>query len=223
MYGEVVQGVDGASLRVRAHGAQAAPRRERRRRPRPPKTSRELIETYLQAIFRERTGEPFPQDAARAAPARHRGRSSSPGRARAPRSTGTPYEIPDDLGTAVNVGRMVFGNKDEGSGDRRLLHPQPVHRRDRAVRRVPVNAQGEDVVAGIRTPEPIDAMAQLMPEALRGARSRRCERLERHYRDMQDIEFTIEDGHLYLLQTRVGKRTAAAAVKIGRRRWSTRA
>ena len=94
-----------------------------------------------------------------------------------------------------------------------LLHPQPRHRREEALRRVLTNAQGEDVVAGVRTPMPISPDGGEVPEAFEQFENV-CKLLENHYRDMQDMEFTVENGKLYMLQTRNGKRTPAAALKI---------
>jgi pyruvate,orthophosphate dikinase len=123
------------------------------------------------------------------------------------------YQIPDSWGTAVNVQAMVFGNlgencatgvaftRDPSSGDRRLYGE------------FLLNAQGEDVVAGIRTPNPIAELKDALPKAALELR-RVCKSLERHYRDMQDVEFTIENGKLWMLQTRNGKRTGFAAVRI---------
>jgi pyruvate,orthophosphate dikinase len=121
--------------------------------------------------------------------------------------------IPDDLGTAVNVQTMVFGNKGEDSGTGVAFTRNPSTGENQGYGDFLTNAQGEDVVAGIRITEPLDAMGQHFPE---------CHRqlldvmglLERHYRDMCDIEFTIEQGRLFILQTRVGKRTAIAALRM---------
>ena len=124
------------------------------------------------------------------------------------------YDIPDDLGTAVNVVQMVFGNKGDTSGTGVCFTRDPSTGERRLYGEFLVNAQGEDVVAGIRTPEPIERMRELLPDAYARADRRRSSALEEHYRDMQDIEFTVEDGTLYLLQTRTGKRTAQAALRI---------
>jgi pyruvate, orthophosphate dikinase len=121
--------------------------------------------------------------------------------------------IPDTLGTAVNVVAMVFGNMGDDSGTGVAFTRNPSTGERKFYGEFLVNAQGEDVVAGIRTPLDIDAMAQRLPEAYRELLATE-ERLERHFREMQDIEFTVERGKLYLLQTRTGKRTAAAAVRI---------
>ncbi len=121
--------------------------------------------------------------------------------------------IPDDLGTAVNVVSMVFGNLGEDSGTGVAFTRNPSTGERKFYGEFLVNAQGEDVVAGIRTPLSIDEMAQRLPGAYKELLATQ-DRLERHYREMQDIEFTVERGKLYLLQTRTGKRTAAAAVRI---------
>ncbi|MDI3534413.1 MAG: pyruvate, orthophosphate dikinase [Thermosediminibacterales bacterium] len=121
--------------------------------------------------------------------------------------------IPDHLGTAVNVQTMVFGNMGEDSGTGVAFTRNPSTGENTLYGEFLVNAQGEDVVAGIRTPLPIKQLETIMPDVFNQFKSV-CELLEKHYRDMQDIEFTIERGKLYLLQTRTGKRTAAAAVKI---------
>ncbi len=121
--------------------------------------------------------------------------------------------IPDDLGTAVSVCSMVFGNMGETSGTGVAFTRDPSTGERAFFGEFLVNAQGEDVVAGIRTPLPIAAMAERLPEAYRELVEVQG-RLERHYREMQDLEFTVERGRLYLLQTRTGKRSAAAAVRI---------
>ena len=122
-------------------------------------------------------------------------------------------KIPDDLGTAVNVQTMVFGNKGDDSGTGVAFTRNPS-----TGERVPygdflTNAQGEDVVAGIRITEPLAAMADDFPECYRQLLDVLA-RLELHYRDMCDIEFTVEQGRLFMLQTRVGKRTALAALRM---------
>jgi pyruvate, orthophosphate dikinase len=122
-------------------------------------------------------------------------------------------EIPESLGTAVNVVAMVFGNLGDDSGTGVAFTRDPSTGEKRFYGEFLVNAQGEDVVAGIRTPLPIDQMAARLPGAYAELLDTQ-QRLETHYRDMQDIEFTVERGSLYLLQTRTGKRTAAAAIRI---------
>ena len=116
------------------------------------------------------------------------------------------------LGTAVNVQTMVFGNMGDGCGTGVAFTRNPATGENVFYGEYLMNAQGEDVVAGIRTPQPISTLKDVMPAAFDELLSIRAT-LEQHYRDMQDIEFTIEDGHLYMLQTRTGKRTAAAAVR----------
>jgi pyruvate,orthophosphate dikinase len=122
-------------------------------------------------------------------------------------------KIPDDLGTAVNVVTMVFGNMGDDSGTGVAFTRDPNTGEKVLYGEYLTNAQGEDVVAGIRTAPKIAQMQQDMPEVY-GEFQRIGERLEKHYRDVQDLEFTIERGRLYMLQTRSAKRTAAAAVKI---------
>ena len=122
-------------------------------------------------------------------------------------------EIPYDWGTAVNVQAMVFGNSGENSGTGVAFTRNPATGEKALFGEYLINAQGEDVVAGIRTPSPIAHLAEQMPEVYAQFVDI-ATKLENHYRDMQDMEFTIEDGHLYMLQTRNGKRTAAAALKI---------
>ena len=209
MYGEVVQGVDAhrfeqalADLK-RARGVQQDVELDA-------DDLRELVRTF-NGIYEEDTGAPFPQDA----------------RAQLTRSVRAVFEswdtpraqvyrrahrIPDDLGTAVNVVQMVFGNKGDGSGTGVAFTRDPSTGEPGLYGEFLADAQGEDVVAGIRTPEPLNAMEERLPEAFAQLRDT-MDRLERHYRDVQDIEFTVEDGRLFLLQTRSAKRTAAAALK----------
>jgi len=123
------------------------------------------------------------------------------------------YKIPDYLGTAVNVVTMVFGNIGEDSGTGVAFTRDPSTGERKLFGEFLFNAQGEDVVAGIRTPLKIDDLKRRYPE-IYNKLVEIAEKLERHYRDMQDIEFTVERGKLYMLQTRAGKRTAQAAVKI---------
>jgi len=125
------------------------------------------------------------------------------------------HQIPEDLGTAVNVVAMVFGNMGEDSGTGVAFTRDPSTGERTFYGEFLVDAQGEDVVAGIRTPLAIAEMADRLPDAYRELMATQ-ERLERHFRDMQDLEFTVERGKLYLLQARTGKRTAAAAVRIAR-------
>jgi pyruvate, orthophosphate dikinase len=162
-------------------------------------------------VYERETGQDFPQDAReqlhRAITAVFESWNSS--RAQVYRNM---YGIPDDLGTAVNVVQMVFGNKGDDSATGVCFTRDPSTGEQGVYGEYLVNAQGEDVVAGTRTPQPLAELQERMPAAYdqlletMGA-------LERHYRDMQDIEFTIEQERLYLLQTRTAKRTAAAAIK----------
>ena len=121
--------------------------------------------------------------------------------------------IPHDLGTAVNVQAMVFGNSDQASGTGVVFTRNPASGEHQLFGEFLLNAQGEDVVAGIRTPEPIAALETALSQAY-AAFQDYAKILENHYKDMQDIEFTIEKGKLYILQTRNGKRTAKASLKI---------
>ena len=168
----------------------------------------------FRAIYEAETGEPFPQD-----PQVQLSRSieavfqswNTP-RARTYRRE---YHIADDLGTAVNVVQMVFGNMGDDSATGVAFTRNPSTGEPELYGEYLRNAQGEDVVAGIRTPQPLAEMESELPESFRQLADT-MHLLERHYREMQDIEFTIERGTLYLLQTRTGKRTAAAALKVAR-------
>ena len=171
---------------------------------------KELADTF-KAIYAEEAGHPFSADArlqlGRAVRAVFD--SWDTPRAQVYRRVN---EIPDDIGTAVNIVQMVFGNKGEGSGTGVCFTRNPSTGERGLYGEFLANAQGEDVVAGIRTPEPLVRMQEALPTAYVQLLDT-MERLEQHYRDMQDIEFTVEDGKLYLLQTRTAKRTAAAALK----------
>ena len=123
------------------------------------------------------------------------------------------YGISDSLGTAVNVQSMVFGNSGNDSGTGVAFTRNPANGENKLFGEFLVNAQGEDIVAGIRTPQPISEMADAFPEVY-AQFEKIANTLENHYKDMQDMEFTVEDRKLYMLQTRNGKRTAAAAVKV---------
>src|SRR5712691_2477192 len=123
------------------------------------------------------------------------------------------HRIPDDWGTAVNVQAMVFGNRGEDSGTGVVFTRDPSTGEKYLYGEFLQNAQGEDVVAGIRDPQHISALRRLMPQVY-DELVEVCQRLERHFGDMQDIEFTVQEGTLYLLQTRTAKRTAPAAVRV---------
>jgi pyruvate,orthophosphate dikinase len=209
MYGEVVDGVDGH----RFEQALGDLKRERGVQQDVDLTAEDLaqlIETF-KAIYQQETGDDFPQDAReqlrRAVLAVFQSWQNP--RAQVYRRT---YGIADDIGTAVNVVQMVFGNKGERSATGVCFTRDPSTGEASLYGEYLVNAQGEDVVAGIRTPQPIEEMRARLPEAYDQLMDTMA-RLEQHYRDMQDIEFTIEEGALYILQTRSAKRTAAAALK----------
>ncbi|MBI2526727.1 MAG: pyruvate, phosphate dikinase [Candidatus Rokubacteria bacterium] len=123
------------------------------------------------------------------------------------------HRLPDDWGTAVTVMAMVFGNLGETSGTGVCFTRDPSTGERRFFGEFLINAQGEDVVAGIRTPEPVSALERRLPKVYAQLVTIK-DRLEKHYRDMQDIEFTVQEGRLFILQTRSGKRTAAAAVRV---------
>jgi pyruvate,orthophosphate dikinase len=121
--------------------------------------------------------------------------------------------IPDDLGTAINVQVMVYGNLGKNSGTGVAFTRNPSNGKDERFGEYLLQAQGEDVVAGIRTPKPIAELKKEMPKIYKEF-DEICEKLEKHYKDVQDIEFTIQEGKFYMLQTRTGKRTGVAAAKI---------
>jgi len=209
MYGEVVEGIDGQ----RFEQALADLKRERHAQQDVDLTADDLarlVETF-KAIYRQETGDDFPQDPREQLRRAVLGvfQSWDNPRAQVYRRT---YGIPDDLGTAVNVVQMVFGNKGERSATGVCFTRDPSTGEKGVYGEYLVNAQGEDVVAGIRTPQPVEQMREILPEAYDQLIDTMA-RLERHYRDMQDVEFTVEDGRLYMLQTRSAKRTAAAAIK----------
>jgi pyruvate, orthophosphate dikinase len=210
MFGKIVLGIDGEVFE-----AELEKLRHERGVATDPELSAsdlaELVETFKGTVKRE-AGVDFPQDpkeqlryAIEAVFKSWNGKRARDYR----RFEG----IPDDLGTAVNVQAMVFGNKGDDSGTGVAFTRDPATGENRPYGDFLRNAQGEDVVAGIRDVEKLDAMAEHFPEChvqlLDAMRT-----LEQHYRDMCDIEFTIEQGRLFLLQTRVGKRTAAAALRM---------
>jgi pyruvate,orthophosphate dikinase len=209
MYGETVDGIDGH----RFEDELSKLKRERGVDQDVDLTDEDLAELVarFRAIYEEETGRPFAQDAReqlrRAVEAVFQ--SWNTPRAQVYRRA---HDIPDDLGTAVNVVQMVFGNKGEGSATGVAFTRDPSTGEPGIFGEFLVNAQGEDVVAGIRTPEPLGRMEDVLPDAFSQFVDT-TRRLEEHYRDMQDIEFTVEEGTLYLLQTRTAKRTAAAALR----------
>jgi pyruvate, orthophosphate dikinase len=209
MYGEVVEGIAG-HLFEDALSKLKADRGAAQDVDLSAEDLASLVETYKQ-IYERETGGPFPQNArdqlARAVSAVFQSWENP--RAHVYRRA---HHIPDDLGTAVNVVQMVFGNKGEQSGTGVAFTRDPSTGEQGLYGEFLADAQGEDVVAGIRTPEPLAEMQKALPDAFEQLTDT-MRRLEEHYRDVQDIEFTVEDGELYLLQTRTAKRTAAAALK----------
>jgi len=171
----------------------------------------DLCETYKR-IYKDRTGKDFPQDPKKQLQMSINAVFGSWNNKRA-RDYRKLYNIPEDWGTAVNVQAMVFGNSGDKSGTGVAFTRSPSTGENTFFGEFLINAQGEDVVAGIRTPLSIDSMGQTFPEAADKLRNI-AKRLEKHYRDMLDLEFTIQDETLYMLQSRVGKRTAASAIKI---------
>ena len=210
MFGKIVKGIDGdlfeealTEAKEKA-GVRSDPELS-------PAQLQELVEAFKD-IFRKETGEEFPEDPKqqlRAAVEAVFASWNTP-RAVAYRRV---EKIPDDLGTAVNVQMMAFGNMGEGSGTGVAFTRNPITGEKELYGDFLSNAQGEDVVAGIRDTEPISALGRHMPEVYAQFEDY-AHKLEQHYRDVQDLEFTIERGKLYMLQTRNAKRTGEAAVNI---------
>jgi len=171
-----------------------------------------LVVEAFKGLVRRKTGKPFPQDPREQLTMARNAvfRSWNNPRAREYRRI---YDIPDSIGTAVNVQMMVFGNTGNRSGTGVGFTRNPATGEHKFFGEFLINAQGEDVVAGIRTPQPISQLARVMPKAYAQLRQITT-RLEKHYKDIQDFEFTIQDDQLYMLQTRSGKRTGYAAVVI---------
>ena len=209
MYGEVVDGID-AHRFEQALTELKAGRGASQDVDLTAEDLAELIETFKR-IYHEATGSDFPQDAREQLERAVRAVFDSWETPRA-QVYRRAHGIPDDLGTAVNVVQMVFGNKGDDSGTGVAFTRDPATGESGLYGEFLPNAQGEDVVAGIRTPQPLERMEKVMPDAFQQLLDT-MRRLEEHYRDVQDIEFTVEDRELYLLQTRSAKRTAAAAVK----------
>jgi pyruvate,orthophosphate dikinase len=209
MYGQVVDGVDGHLF----EDALSKLKAERGAAQDVDLSAEDLVELVerFKDIYQTETGGPFPQDAREQLSRAVRAvfESWENPRAQVYRKA---HHIPDDLGTAVNVVQMVFGNKGDRSGTGVAFTRDPSTGRPGLYGEFLADAQGEDVVAGIRTPQPLAEMQQHLPDAFEEL-TKTMRRLEEHYRDMQDIEFTVEDDKLYLLQTRSAKRTAAAALK----------
>ncbi|MFO0773442.1 MAG: pyruvate, phosphate dikinase [Nitrospiraceae bacterium] len=175
------------------------------------KALRELVESFKELIKHD-TGHDFPDDPVEQLRMATNAVFSSWYGARAI-TYRKLYSIPDTWGTAVNVVAMVFGNMGDTSGTGVSFTRDPATGEAKFFGECLMNAQGEDVVAGIRTPFPVTQLAKLLPDAYRDLETT-YKRLEKHYRDMLDLEFTIQEGKLYMLQTRVGKRTGIAAVRI---------
>ncbi len=210
MFGKTVKGIDGDKFE---HALQQV-KKEAKVKTDPeltPPYLRKLVERYL-AIYKDATGHNFPDDPVvqlrEAIEAVFR--SWNTDRAKTYRRL---ERIPDDLGTAVNVQMMVFGNMGRTSGTGVAFTRNPISGKKELYGDYLANAQGEDVVAGVRDTEPIKALKRHMPKVYAEFEGY-ARKLEKHYRDVQDLEFTIERGKLYMLQTRSAKRTGEAAVNI---------
>ena len=210
MFGKIVKGIDGdlfeealSEAKARA-GVKTDPELK-------PDQLRELVQDF-RAIYRRHTGQDFPEDPETQLRAAIEAvfASWNTDRAIAYRRM---EKIPDDLGTAVNVQMMAFGNMGDGSGTGVAFTRNPITGQKELYGDYLANAQGEDVVAGIRATEPIGALSTRLPEVGRQFQEY-ADKLEKHYRDVQDLEFTVERGRLYMLQTRSAKRTGEAAVNI---------
>ncbi|MBA3654210.1 MAG: pyruvate, phosphate dikinase, partial [Actinobacteria bacterium] len=210
MYGRIVQGIDGERFEHLLETAKewdgvtedAAVSAD---------TLRRLVLRF-QDVVRQETGKPFPQDPAEQLRGAVEAVFSS---WNGPRAIAyrVRERISHDLGTAVNVQTMVFGNRDDNSGTGVGFTRDPATGENTPYGDFLVNAQGEDVVAGIRNTETLDDLAKKFPKIHKELLAI-FDRLEKHYRDMCDTEFTIEQGKLWMLQTRVGKRTGAAALRM---------
>ncbi|OGT30583.1 MAG: pyruvate, phosphate dikinase [Gammaproteobacteria bacterium RBG_16_51_14] len=172
---------------------------------------KKVVEKFKQVVHAER-GESFPQDPRKQLEMSIKAVFNSWHNERATLYRKL-YDIRGLLGTAVNVQSMVFGNTGESSATGVCFTRNPATGENKFYGEFLVNAQGEDVVAGIRTPDPISKLNEIMPDAYQELLAIR-KKLENHFRDMQDMEFTIEEGHLFMLQTRNGKRTAESSLRI---------
>ncbi len=210
MFGKTVKGIDGEKFE---HALQEAKKKAgvKTDPDLKPEQLRPLVARFL-SIYKEETGRDFPTDPVEqlrdAIDAVFK--SWNTDRAKTYRRM---ERIPDDLGTAVNVQMMVFGNMGETSGTGVAFTRNPITGGKELYGDYLANAQGEDVVAGVRDTEPINALKRHMPKVY-AQFERYARQLEKHYRDVQDLEFTIERGKLYMLQTRSAKRTGEAAVNI---------
>ena len=208
LFGKIVLGVDGEKFE---HVMNEAKGKDRQDTDLTADELMQIAETF-KTIIKEDTGTDFPEDpyeqlrmAITAVFNSWMGRRAVDYR--------RVYKIPDTLGTGVNVQMMVFGNMGNDSATGVAFTRNPATGEDELYGEYLVNAQGEDVVAGIRTPKPLSKLREEMPEVYQQF-SEIAKMLERHYKDVQDVEFTIERGKLWMLQTRNGKRTGMAAVKI---------
>jgi len=209
MYGDVVLGVDHKVFEAALEKSRIRASVELDTHL-PAESLKQLCSTYKRIIKKE--GKRFPQDPMEQLKTAIAAVFDSWNTARA-KSYRRINDIPDDLYTAVNVQMMVYGNRNEDSFTGVAFTRNPSTGKKELFGEYLQNAQGEDVVAGIRTPKPVAQLKKEYPAHYRDLADC-CRTLERHFREMQDLEFTIEDGTFYCLQTRNGKRTAAAAVKI---------
>ncbi|HEX8802987.1 MAG TPA: pyruvate, phosphate dikinase [Acidimicrobiales bacterium] len=210
LYGRIVLGIDGAPFDEELEAAKRSAGVSTDAQL-PAEALKDLVATY-KGVVKERTGKPFPQDPQRQLRGAIQAVFASWDGARA-RAYREREKIPHDLGTAVNVQAMVFGNRDERSGTGVGFTRNAATGEDAPYGDFLVNAQGEDVVAGIRNTSDLDELGGRFPE-IRDELLDIFDRLEAHYRDMCDTEFTIEQGRLWMLQTRVGKRTGRAALRM---------
>ena len=210
MYGRIVLGIDGELFDEELEAAKSAAS-VRTDAELSADALAKLCDTY-RGIVKDRTGKPFPQDPQRQLRGAIQAVFASWNGARA-RAYREREKIPHDLGTAVNVQVMVFGNRDESSGTGVGFTRNAATGEDKPYGDFLVNAQGEDVVAGIRNTLDLDELGKHFPDILDELLDIFA-RLEAHYRDMCDTEFTIEQGKLWMLQTRVGKRTGRAALRM---------
>ena len=210
MFGDVVLGIDKQAFE-RLLEAQKRAKKVKLDTELTAADLKELV-TLFRRVVKDKTGRDFPQDPKEQLRLAINAVFESWNNPRAV-TYRRLHNIPGDWGTGVNVQSMVFGNLGDSSGTGVAFTRDPGTGERRFFGEYLMNAQGEDVVAGIRTPQPISQLKKAMPKAY-AELERIYKRLEKHYREMLDIEFTIQDGKLYMLQCRVGKRTAGAAVKI---------
>ena len=210
MFGKIVKGIDGDLFEESLHrakeraGVKTDPELD-------PAALRELVDEF-KTVYRKETGEDFPEDPKEQLRAAIEAVFASWNTPRAV-AYRRMEKIPDELGTAVNVQMMAFGNMGQGSGTGVAFTRNPISGERELYGDFLSNAQGEDVVAGIRDTEPISALREHMPQVY-AEFEEYAKKLEAHYRDAQDLEFTIERGKLYMLQTRSAKRTGEAAINI---------